>query len=250
MSGRVIRLKDVIELTGLSRSAIYDRINEKSPRYDSSFPKQFTLGGKAVGWLKHEIDAWVANCAAQQRGEAIPDVAAGGTAASAMSAPVDQGDQSNCPPRKLRQRAIACAADPLTLADVIIDGRELIEAMRRCLALEEWTPAMGAMFATGLSAPAGCVAIPNDGLKDLMGRSGREVGLRYSDAQRILREYEFQDDAPRVVHPTEFLAWCVEEGIETVWTRLFNELLGAADPQDAAVTNARISMFLAAAIGR
>lgn len=250
MSGRVVRLKEVEELTGLSRSAIYDRLNKKSRRYESSFPRQFSLGGKAVGWLKHEIDTWVANCAAQQRGGRIPDAEAGGTSAKVISAPARQGRQPVYPPQKPRQLAMAHASEPLTLADVIVEGQELIEVMRGYLALEEWTPAMGAMFAAGLSAAAGCAEIPNDGLKDFMGRSGQGIGIRYCDAKRILREYEFQDNAPRVVHPTEFLAWCVEEDVETVWTGLFNELLGAADPQDAAVTNARISMFLAAAIGR
>jgi predicted DNA-binding transcriptional regulator AlpA len=41
---KIIRLKRVIELTGLSRSTIYDRINPKSKRYDISFPKSIKLG--------------------------------------------------------------------------------------------------------------------------------------------------------------------------------------------------------------
>lgn len=61
---RIIRLKQVLELTGLSRSTIYDRMDQKSPRYDATFPKQIKLSGcatgsGAVGWLEAEILAWI-----------------------------------------------------------------------------------------------------------------------------------------------------------------------------------------------
>ena len=46
----ILRLKQLIERTGLSRSSIYDRMNPGSPRYDPSFPKQISLGLKSVGW--------------------------------------------------------------------------------------------------------------------------------------------------------------------------------------------------------
>lgn len=55
----ILRLKQVMERTGLSRSTIYDRMNPNSPRHDPSFPKQFRLGGEAVGWIEAEVDAWV-----------------------------------------------------------------------------------------------------------------------------------------------------------------------------------------------
>lgn len=58
-SRKVLRIKDVIQKTGLARSTIYDRISDKSPRYDSSFPKPFKLGLSAVGLFEHEIDAWL-----------------------------------------------------------------------------------------------------------------------------------------------------------------------------------------------
>ncbi|MBL0639860.1 AlpA family phage regulatory protein [Aeromonas hydrophila] len=58
-SPKVLRIKDVTQKTGLARSTIYDRIDKKSPRYDSSFPKRIKLGLAAVGWFEHEIDAWL-----------------------------------------------------------------------------------------------------------------------------------------------------------------------------------------------
>lgn len=52
MTHKILRLPEVIELTGLSRSTIYARIAE------NKFPRSYSLGGRAVGWFKHEIDQW------------------------------------------------------------------------------------------------------------------------------------------------------------------------------------------------
>ncbi|MBS7414075.1 helix-turn-helix transcriptional regulator [Pseudomonas syringae] len=56
---RILRLKHVLDRVGLSRSTIYDRLNEKSPRYDHSFPRPVSLGGTAVGWLEADISDWI-----------------------------------------------------------------------------------------------------------------------------------------------------------------------------------------------
>jgi prophage regulatory protein len=50
---RILRLPDVKASTGLSRSTIYFRIDL------GTFPKQVSLGGRAVGWLEHEIQEWL-----------------------------------------------------------------------------------------------------------------------------------------------------------------------------------------------
>lgn len=55
------RLSKVKTETGLSRSAIYARLDPKSPQYDPSFPRPVSLGARAVGWYSHEIDEWLAN---------------------------------------------------------------------------------------------------------------------------------------------------------------------------------------------
>lgn len=49
----ILRLPKVIARTGLSRSAIYQRIAE------GRFPKPISLGGRAVGWVEAEINAWL-----------------------------------------------------------------------------------------------------------------------------------------------------------------------------------------------
>jgi prophage regulatory protein len=59
----VLRLPEVKQQTGLSRSAIYQRISE------DSFPKSINLGGRAVGWLASDIQAWIKSRLADSRME-------------------------------------------------------------------------------------------------------------------------------------------------------------------------------------
>ena len=53
MSDCILRLPQVRDRVGLSRSTIYLRVSE------GTFPKPFSLGGRAVGWLEIEIERWV-----------------------------------------------------------------------------------------------------------------------------------------------------------------------------------------------
>lgn len=52
---RFLRLPEVMGLTGLSRSTLYDAIKR------GSFPASVPLGGKSVAWLSTEVDAWMAS---------------------------------------------------------------------------------------------------------------------------------------------------------------------------------------------
>ncbi|WP_221623318.1 helix-turn-helix transcriptional regulator [Burkholderia ubonensis] len=65
--GKVARLKRVCELTGLGRSSIYNRMDPRSPYYDPTFPRSFSLSttaNGAIGWNEEEVQAWVASQAA------------------------------------------------------------------------------------------------------------------------------------------------------------------------------------------
>ncbi len=56
----ILRRKQVEARTGLSRSTLYSKISGKRPgEQDPTFPKPIQIGAKAVGWLEHEIDAWL-----------------------------------------------------------------------------------------------------------------------------------------------------------------------------------------------
>ena len=46
-------MPDVLEQTGLSRSTIYEMIGR------GEFPRQFSLGPRAVGWSSEDVSAWV-----------------------------------------------------------------------------------------------------------------------------------------------------------------------------------------------
>ncbi|MGP5109873.1 MULTISPECIES: helix-turn-helix transcriptional regulator [Pseudomonas] len=50
---RIIRLKQVIDSTGLARSTIYKYIAE------GTFPQPVSLGERCVGWVESEIDDWI-----------------------------------------------------------------------------------------------------------------------------------------------------------------------------------------------
>jgi len=53
MSAQIIRLKEVIMRTGISRSSVYAYMK------DNRFPKSVKLGKHASGWVAEEIDNWI-----------------------------------------------------------------------------------------------------------------------------------------------------------------------------------------------
>ncbi|MDF3201969.1 Prophage CP4-57 regulatory protein (AlpA) [compost metagenome] len=50
---RILRMKMVVEITGLARSTVYKYIAE------GIFPKPIPLGGRSVGWVESEVFAWI-----------------------------------------------------------------------------------------------------------------------------------------------------------------------------------------------
>jgi len=50
--GRIIRIREVIAMTGLSRSSIYAAIKQ------GTFPAQLKLSTRSSGWLESEIIEW------------------------------------------------------------------------------------------------------------------------------------------------------------------------------------------------
>jgi len=55
---QILRLRQLCAQLGLSRSSIYNKISEKSPYFDASFPKPFKLGAAAIGWDAGQVEAW------------------------------------------------------------------------------------------------------------------------------------------------------------------------------------------------
>jgi prophage regulatory protein len=50
---RIIRLKEVIDSTGLARSTIYKYMAE------GNFPRPLSLGDRCVGWVDSEVHDWI-----------------------------------------------------------------------------------------------------------------------------------------------------------------------------------------------
>lgn len=52
---KILRLREVLSVTGLPRSTMYDYINK------ADFPKPISLGERSVGWVESEVLAWIAS---------------------------------------------------------------------------------------------------------------------------------------------------------------------------------------------
>ncbi len=50
---RFLKLKEVMQKTALSRSAIYRKMDE------GRFPKPVSLGDRAVAWIESEVEEWM-----------------------------------------------------------------------------------------------------------------------------------------------------------------------------------------------
>lgn len=50
---RVLRIRAVLERTGLSRSTLYRRVDQ------GSFPTQVRISERCVGWRESAIEAWM-----------------------------------------------------------------------------------------------------------------------------------------------------------------------------------------------
>ena len=63
MSKKFIRLPEVKNKTGLSRSSIYLRMSNRQ------FPQSISLGvgSRAIGWLEDDINQWLEQCIAASK---------------------------------------------------------------------------------------------------------------------------------------------------------------------------------------
>ena len=50
---KIIRRDEVLEMTGLSKTALYNLIDK------GEFPRQVRLGSRAVGWYEDEVQEWI-----------------------------------------------------------------------------------------------------------------------------------------------------------------------------------------------
>jgi prophage regulatory protein len=69
----ILRKRQLCERIGLSPAQVYAMLDAKSSSHDPSFPHQIRLGASyrssAVGWLEHEVQAWLEARVQSSRGE-------------------------------------------------------------------------------------------------------------------------------------------------------------------------------------
>jgi len=62
---RFLRLPEVLDRTGLSRSTIYVRLDQ------DRFPRPVPLGARAVGWIESEVEEWIRERIEERRRKAV-----------------------------------------------------------------------------------------------------------------------------------------------------------------------------------
>jgi len=55
MASKILRLPDVLQRCGLSRSSLYALMTE------GQFPKSVKISMRSVGWVESDLDDWVQN---------------------------------------------------------------------------------------------------------------------------------------------------------------------------------------------
>ncbi|CAM4357413.1 helix-turn-helix transcriptional regulator [Vibrio agarivorans] len=53
VTSRLMRVKEIIRITGLSRSSLYKCISE------GQFPKAVSLSERSVAWVEEEVQDWI-----------------------------------------------------------------------------------------------------------------------------------------------------------------------------------------------
>lgn len=68
---RILRLKSVLERTGLSRSTVYRKVQART------FPKPLKISERCIGWRESDLESWlrspVVHAGTKHRNELFPD---------------------------------------------------------------------------------------------------------------------------------------------------------------------------------
>jgi prophage regulatory protein len=66
-ASRILRLKAVLDRTGLSRSTLYRKVER------GTFPKQVRISERCIGWRESDLERWLRNPIDYSRAEAGRD---------------------------------------------------------------------------------------------------------------------------------------------------------------------------------
>lgn len=56
---RILRVPEVLRLTSLSRASHFAKLDPNSSSYDPGYPRPLKLGARSVGYVEHEVIAWI-----------------------------------------------------------------------------------------------------------------------------------------------------------------------------------------------
>lgn len=238
MAGKIIRLKQLVDYIGLSRSTIYDRLDENSRRFDPDFPKPQSLGGSSTGWLLTEIDAWCEKRRLEPRAPAV-----------APTAPKPKKARSE--PAGLVQSVQAPISRQLggNLAESILFGSQINNTLLHFLRMESWTPAMGALLISGVVPPTDATEIPESG-DGLDGQPVLPGSGRLLDAKSALRDWHYSEEDSGEAHgrsevtPFDFLLWCQEDRRDSPWLRLMVDIAGAQEKGSLNLTAGHVALMM------
>lgn len=64
---KILRLREVCERLGVSKSTVYNWLDVQSRYYRADFPRPVRIGLASIGFVEHEIDAFIEEIAATCR---------------------------------------------------------------------------------------------------------------------------------------------------------------------------------------
>lgn len=68
---QMINIKQVIAITDISRSTIYEMMNVKSKAYDPTFPRAVKLTELRICWSAWEINQWIVSKLASRESKGV-----------------------------------------------------------------------------------------------------------------------------------------------------------------------------------
>lgn len=66
-TNRLLRLRDVCERLGVSKSTVYNWLNSQSRYHRANFPRPVRIGVASIGFVEQEIDAYIEEMASTCR---------------------------------------------------------------------------------------------------------------------------------------------------------------------------------------
>jgi predicted DNA-binding transcriptional regulator AlpA len=243
MTSKILRLSDVIKLTGLSASSIYQKNKVGGEYHDASFPQRFNLSGaRAVGWDEEALKAWMAKQVATA-GTQKPREAPKGRVGRPRKIPSSNAVLNAAGQAKPKRKPIE-----KTFGQIVIEGSDLVAHIAHYLRLSAWTPVMGILLAHGIAPEEGLSSFPTEfPLKGLDDKSIGAFDSRVRGAKDFLELWQgWIDDGeviPTSFTPTDFLIYCWDWQIETPWLHLINEVNGSGEKTDNPLVRAQIALL-------